>query len=436
MDIILTAFRTWLGRALGVWFLGLWLVAVVAVTVVIALGGRPDPHVGQLLDGAWRFHAGDDPAFAAPGLDDSQWDQLTLAVKPESHDGDVGIPGYFDGWRAHGHPTLEGYGWYRRQVTLPRGADLVLVGPPAVDDGYEMFWNGQRLGGIGRLSGVPKVNATRPFRAVLPKASGPTAVLAIRAYMQPGPRDAQSGGLRTVPVLAARAEGEALYRAEWLRTIAGYIVDAALPAGMLVLAAVAAIAGRPRAFLWWLVPALLATGTLRLGNAVSAWTDWLSGDGLQWQNSVVVGPLAKLCWVMAWNAWTQGREQRVVSLAAVAAYLILVTGAVLANPTVEAAGRIIVALSLAAIAVRIVRKGEHKALALAAMALTAVGSFAADLNALGVPGIWFPFHIGVSRSQYAWTLVLPLLAALMAAAIRKGSVDSPHSRLRAPAQAV
>ena len=419
MKIARTSVRIGFGRAFGVWFCVFWLLATAAVTGVIAFGGRPDPRIGQALDGAWRFHAGDNASWAAPGTDDSGWDRLTLVAKADSRDGDVGIPGYIDGWRARGHPRLEGYGWYRRQVTLPPGEALALVGPPAVDDGYEMFWDGHPIGGVGRLSATPRVNVTRPFRVVLPPTGKTTAVLAIRAYMQPGPRDAQSGGLRTVPVLASRGDADALYRAEWWRTVAGYIADAALPVGMAVLAAIAAFAGSRTPFLLWLVPALIATGALRLGNAVSAWSDLLTGSGLQWQNSVVLGPLAKLCWVMAWNAWTKGREQRVVGWAAVAAYLILVTGALLANPMIEAAGRIIVALSLAAIAVRIVRRGEHKVLALAAMALAAVGSFAADLNAFGVPGIWFPFNIGVSRSQYAWGLLLPLLGFLIAVTGRK-----------------
>jgi hypothetical protein len=35
---------------------------------------------------------------------------------------------------------------------------------------------------------------------------------------------------------------------------------------------------------------------------------------------------------------------------------------------------------------------------------------------MGVPGIWFPFNIGVSRSQYAYALALPVLAYVLAAA--------------------
>ena len=35
------------------------------------------------------------------------------------------------------------------------------------------------------------------------------------------------------------------------------------------------------------------------------------------------------------------------------------------------------------------------------------------LDPFGVPGIWFPFGIGVSRSQYIYAIVIPLLAVLI-----------------------
>ena len=396
-------------------FLMVWLLLFAGVTVLLAVGGRPDPAgFGQPLDGAWHFHAGDDPAWADPALDDRGWDRIMLVSRPDRNDGDVGIPGYLDGWRAHGHPDLSGYGWYRRQVALPPAGELVLLGPPIVDDGYEMFWNGRPIGGIGRLSGTPKVNATRPFLAHLPASSGArTGLLAIRAFMQQGARDGQSGGLRTVPILAPREQGEALHRAQWRRTIAGYVVDAAEPAAMLILAVMAILtapASARRGFARWMALGLAASACLRAGNAIGAWTDLRSQTAQAWQNAVILAPLAKLGWTMAWNRWVDGRERRFVSFAAAAGWVIATLGALIDSVEVSGAARALFALCLATIAVRILRHGNRKLLALAAMLLTATGLFAADLSALGVPGIWFPFNIGVSRSQYAYALALPLLA--------------------------
>jgi hypothetical protein len=408
-------------RSMLRWFWVFWLVLVLGTVVMLAVGGRPDPAgLGETLNGAWRFHAGDDPAWASPATDDRGWDRIALVSNPDIRDGDVGIPGYLDGWHARGHPALDGYGWYRRQVTLPQQGDPVLVGPPLVDDAYEMFWNGHPIGGVGRPAGSPNVTSTRPMMMRLPASGGTqTATLAIRAYMQPGfDRDAQSGGLRTVPVLASSANGAALYRAEWRRWIAGYVVDAAEPAAMLVLAAIAVFAAPALArpgFARWAAFALAVSACGRLGNAIIAWTDLESLRTLLWQNGVVLGPLAKLAWTIAWNQWTDGRSRRFVAYIAVAAWVIGVAGALTQIEPLAAVARAVFAVLLVAIAARIARHGAHRALALTAMVLTSIGLFAGDLSALGVPGIWFPFDIGVSRSQYAYALALPLLAFALAA---------------------
>jgi hypothetical protein len=305
-------------------------------------------------------------------------------------------------------------------VALPPRGDLVLVGPPAVDDAYEIYWNGERLGGVGRLSGTPRVGGTRPVLMTLPPANGAAAgLLAIRAYMDPSvDHDGHSGGLRTVPVLAARADGAALYRAEWRRTIAGYVVDAVEPVAMLVLAGVAAFGARAAArpgFARWVALGLAVSAAGRLCNAVIAWTDVLSLPAYGWLSGPVLSPLAKLAWTIAWNEWTDGRGRRFIPYIAVAAWAAMEAGALAGIAPLAAVRRGAFAVLLAAIAVRIARHGTHRVLALAAMGLVAIGLFAGDLSALGIPGIWFPFNIGVSRSQYAWVLALPLLAFVLGA---------------------
>lgn len=397
-------------------FLALWLALALGVTAMLAIGGRPDPAgLGQVLDGPWRFHAGDNPGWAASTLDDRNWEVITLVSNPTVRDGDVGIPGYLDGWRARGHAGLEGYGWYRRQVTLPPHGDLVLLGPPAADDGYEVYWNGRRLGGVGRLSDPPRVSSTRPRLIALPASNGQrTASLAIRTFMQPGvDRDAVSGGLRTAPVLATAADGEILHRAQWRRWIAGYVVDAVEPLAMLALALAAVLAAPALArpgFARWTALALVASAGVRAGNAIIAWTDLTSLSGLLWRNSVILAPAALLLWTLAWNAWTDGKSRRLLPIVAALAWALTLLGALTHAQVLTDTGRALFAAALAVIAVRIARGGPGRGVALAALLLVAVGLFAANLSALGVPGIWFPFGIGVSRSQYAYALALPLLA--------------------------
>jgi hypothetical protein len=41
--------------------------------------------------------------------------------------------------------------------------------------------------------------------------------------------------------------------------------------------------------------------------------------------------------------------------------------------------------------------------------------FINEISRLGVPDIWFPFNIGVTLTQYAYALSLPLLAFALVA---------------------
>ncbi len=66
------------------------------------------------------------------------------------------------------------------------------------------------------------------------------------------------------------------------------------------------------------------------------------------------------------------------------------------------------------IGARIVRSGPRRILALVTFASIMAGLFGGELlDPIGVPGIWFPFGIGVSRSQYIYAIVIPLLALLI-----------------------
>ena len=76
-----------------------------------------------------------------------------------------------------------------------------------------------------------------------------------------------------------------------------------------------------------------------------------------------------------------------------------------------------IALSVV-IAARIVRSGSMRILAriLALVTLASIMAtiFGAELlDPIGVPGILFPFGIGVSRSQYIYAIVIPLVAFLI-----------------------
>jgi hypothetical protein len=398
------------------------VVVLVAVGIDLATGGRPDPPAlraaATVLDGAWRFRTGDDPHWADVAADDRDWETIDLTAPPGSHDGDVGLPDYVAGWMARGHPGYHGFAWYRRAVTVPATApSWDILGPTLVDHGYELYWNGRLLGGSGRIGADPRLVATRPTRFALPdSAAGTQGVLAIRVFMlPPGGPSADGGGLHTAPMLAPRPVAEGLHRAQWARTVAGYIADAVEPIVMFALIALALTVGSRttyHSFLMWTCVALAFMAERRLNNAIVAWTDLQQLTTYSWLASWLWVP-AVAAWAVAWNRWP-ARPWRSVDVSA----MVLAIGALVAIALHSARATRDVRLAFIAlfvmIAMRVVRGGTMRVLALATLAAVVAGLFGGELlDPLGVPGIWFPFGIGVSRTQYIYAIVIPLLAVLI-----------------------
>jgi len=398
------------------------LLALSLVIADLAIGGRPDPPAlraaATLLDGLWRFRTGDDPHWADAGTDDGSWDNIDMTALPGNHDGDVGLPDYVGGWMAHGHPGYNGYAWYRRAVTIPSGpASWDILGPTLVEDGYELYWNGQRLGGSGRLGASPRVVGTRPLKFALPAdAAGTHGVLAIRAYMLP--RSAPSvdgGGMHSAPILVPRPISDALHRVQWQRTVAGYIVEVVEPIAMLAIICLAFVLrsrSDHKGFLMFASIALALMALRRLNNAVVAWTDLMSLPTYAWLASVMWVPVV-MAWTFAWNRWGL-RPWRSIDASAVVLAVTGTIGAVMHSSSVTSVGRVASIALFVVMGVRIARDGPLRILALITLATIVASMFGGELlDPIGVPGIWFPFGIGVSRTQYIYVLAIPLMAFLI-----------------------
>lgn len=90
------------------------------------------------LGGRWQFREGDNPAWADPSFDDYFWAQIT-ADKP---------------WGLQNHANYAGFAWYRRHITIspaPGASPDVALLIPAVDEVYEIYWNGVLVGHLGRM---------------------------------------------------------------------------------------------------------------------------------------------------------------------------------------------------------------------------------------------------------------------------------------------
>jgi hypothetical protein len=398
------------------------LLTLAVVIAALAIGGRADPPplraAVTLLDGAWRFQTGDDPQWADPTSDDSAWEMVDMTAPPGSHDGDVGLPDYVGGWMAHGHPDYHGYAWYRRAVTVPAGrASWDILGPTLVEDGYELYWNGQRLGGSGRLGANPRVVGTRPLRFELPAdAAGSRGVLAVRVYMRPRSRpSADGGGMHSPPILARRPISDALHRVQWHRSIAGYIVDVIEPLAMVALVGLVLVCrsrSSHKGFLMFASIALVLTAARRLNNAIVAWTDLQDLATYGWLASVMWVPIVA-AWTLAWNRWCLVPWRSIDVLTTVLGSVGIV-GAVMHSAAVTNGSRFGSLALFVVIAARIVGSGPMRILAPITLASITVGIFGGELlDPIGVPGIWFPFGIGVSRTQYIYAIAVPLLGLLI-----------------------
>jgi hypothetical protein len=425
-----------------------------AFAAPIALGQSVVP-----LNAPWKFHTGDDPDWANSGFDDSRWETVDLTPLPGAHDGDVGLKGYVPGWSMRGHRFYSGYAWYRMRVSVsaPIGDTLALTGPTDVDQTYQIFFNGKLLGSDGDFSHAqPVIHSIQPRIYALPRSlwrpepnGGYSGVIALRVWMSPFvPQASDSGGIHVAPAIGSSDGVAALYRLQWLQTFEGYVVDAT-EAILFLLVAVMALCLQPfdrrDTFYAWLGAALILLAAARGNQAIYFWMQWESLRQFALFRLVLVDSLVLGAWLMAWRAYFLPDRQRWIGPAIVAATCALLVsqlfgygilwpslphGMIAASHTVATYLRCLFVLLLAVIVgYGIVERARDVWIALPAVILVAIGLFAQELGALGVPGIWFPFGVGVSRTEYAYAaLVIALFAVLLHrllgyARLRKKMID-------------
>ncbi|MGA2046638.1 MAG: SpoIIE family protein phosphatase [Terracidiphilus sp.] len=136
------------------------------------------------LDGLWRFHIGDNPAWADPKFDDSQWPLLRS-------DKD---------WGSQGYNGYSGLAWYRFEVTVPAGMGQISLYLPSIFTCYEVYADGRLIGTYGKLppNRGPYSGGGRYQTYPLPAAtrSGNQIEIALRVWHWPGWVPTYNGGPR------------------------------------------------------------------------------------------------------------------------------------------------------------------------------------------------------------------------------------------------
>jgi hypothetical protein len=254
------------------------------------------------LGGPWKFHTGDDLAWARADFDDSSWNAMDLTVAP-------GTEGA--GWTQRGYPGYAGFAWYRLQVDV-QGAThrLALKMPDQADDAYQVYVNGQLIGDFGKFYGK-RVTAYNSLPEGFPFPKGVangTITIAIRMWMDSATRfnSPDAGGLHGPPMLGYATHVNDLVRldyddmAHYLGSV--YLEVLILSMALLMAAALFWLDRQEQAYLWL---ALVCTVTL-LYNAIMLSVNvvaWIGQTPAVILTDVVLHPARIGLWVLFWGYW-------------------------------------------------------------------------------------------------------------------------------------
>ncbi len=391
------------------------------------------------LNGPWRFHIGDNLRWSRAGFNDSNWRNVSFSAPRDANDGDIGIGRYAPGWSAKGYPGYHGFAWYRMGLTLasPKTGRVELLGPWAVDSAYQLYANGRLLGGVGDVSTTPpraySYHYPRMFVLPLDVSNARRIVLALRVWAGPWVSGSTAGGIHIAPMIGERGAIAARYRLQWLKVFEGYVTDASI-ALMFVALAIVSICLVPfdradHAYLW-LAAALIFSAIQRGNQAIFFWLEIETVRDYVYFIAVLVGSLTLAAWTMAWRAWFRLDAPSWLPKAIASLTLALMIAQMLVQPwlfafliptpVVGAASDVITAIHLffliALIAIGfagIVRQPRIDWFAVPVIAALCPILFSAELSALHVPEIWFPWGVGVSLSEYASVLFGGLLFCLL-----------------------
>jgi len=393
------------------------------------------------LYGPWRFYAADSPVdpvtkvplWAEPGFDDSKWEIVDLTPRGAG----TADPNYVPGWTAQGHRDHWGYGWYRLQLDIDSNTSkrLALAGPASVDDAYEVYANGKRLGSFGDFrNGRPVTYYSQPMIFPLDLVPGSNhIVLAFRVWVEPNTlaTSVDGGGLRSAPAIGDAEAITAEYRLRWLTLIRNYspfILNAALY-GLLALVSFSLILfDRSDKVYLWIGSVFMISFLYSLLDALDVWTQHLSiiADTLIVQ--CFLGPLAYAGWVIVWWIWFGRRSRWIPATAMALAILYMISNAIavelfydfIPHPVaVFAEGiSVIVRLVFFALLLWIVSQGIRKQrlegwFVLPAIIFLGIGLFQVELTIQHIQLNWFPLGVQVAVTEIANLLLVVALALLL-----------------------
>jgi hypothetical protein len=365
---------------------------------------------------------------------------VDLTPADGSFDPVIGYSGYVPGWTAKGHPGYWGYAWYRIRVHVNAqpGQRFALAGPSDVDDGYEVFANGVRLGSFGDFSkSRPVVYVTQPTMFSIPErvtVDSDLMVLAFRMWMEPTTvtQEPDVGGFHNAPLLGDPGTVTAENQIRWLeltRTYAIYPIDSLIYILISLTAFCIFFFDRSDHVYLWMGSVLLMTAANQIQVVVSIWTQLIGAVTTNLMTDAIAPPLIYFGWVMVWWVWFRLRRPSWLPGAAFALALLLMLSlaisenlwvtlvpdqVVAAFHLVSIAARLLFLTLILGIAVQGIRKyGVEGWLALPAVLLYGVSRFAYEFSVSHLVPLWFPFGVQTSLGMFAALLLVAVIALLM-----------------------
>lgn len=396
------------------------------------------------LNGPWKFLEGDNMQYAQSTYNDSGWETMDLTAPPGVHDDDVGLSGFVPGWTAKGHPNYSGYAWYRVKVPLDSltGKNLALAAPTAVDNAYQLFVNGLLLGNAGDFSDIiPKTYSIQPRMFLLPEnvKKEKNITIAFRVWMSSASFYKGSGGIHIAPALGERIAIEKQYRFQWGQTIKGYIVEVVLPIMFILLATTMFLLNKSRKQAQsckWFITALILVGLMRLNQAVYFWFQIESGRQATIIGSVILRPLVLGSWLMAWWEWFDLHQPKLLPKIIAILTVLFMAAQLLGLSWISNSAHthfqtfadyirwLLLALMLFIMYQGIRKQGTKNLLVLVAMLLVSIALYPQEISELHViPGIWFPYGVGVSRGQFFYAAFVFVMYVILIQKNRKAKLE-------------
>ncbi|HEX4155167.1 MAG TPA: SpoIIE family protein phosphatase [Acidobacteriaceae bacterium] len=269
-------------------------------------------HLGEAiapLNGPWKFHTGDDPAWSQSSFDDTGWGVMDLSAPTDPSD--PSQSGYLAGWTARGYPGYSGFAWYRLTVDV-QGATrgLALKLPDSFDDAYQVFVNGVQVGEFGGFHGHHvTAYAALPRAFTLPKdiRNGPLTI-AIRMWMDSATpfSSPDAGGLHGPPVLGYASAIAAQVRLDFDDVAhgvgSGFLEMLILIIALFMAGALFWLDPQEKAYLWL---ALVCVATLA-GNSIVLLANFTTPMGQTpgvILSDVVSSPVRIGLWILFWAYW-------------------------------------------------------------------------------------------------------------------------------------